>query len=262
MVKRGAFTAEIVHADSKDPFPEHTASNGDTYVEVEPKSEYYIRIKSDRPAMVTSANIFVDGKPLGYTCNLKSDIPDDVGIWSLKNGISSDCALKFVRTLEREGADSSSSWTGMIKVEYYEAIYAGNSSYQKDWSSTWNGGNVGFVSGISDPDKKKGVKSEQGSALKMHAPKKIVATYAKGALLGTIKLHYCSTLGLVKAGILPKPPGFEWDELRARRPRDPDSPTSSTMQEFPAEPEMKRIKCNVNGIEQEVDSWMFDLTNY
>jgi hypothetical protein len=85
----------------------------------------------------------------------------------------------------------------------------------------------------------------------------IVATYTKGA---TIQLHYCSILGLVKAGILPKPPGFELNELRACRPRDPASPRS-TMQEFPVA-EMKRIKCNVHGIEQDMDGWIFDLTNY
>jgi hypothetical protein len=62
---------EIVHAESKNPFPEHTAFNRDTYVEVEPNAEYYICIKSDHPAMVI-AEILVDGKPLGYSCRLST----------------------------------------------------------------------------------------------------------------------------------------------------------------------------------------------
>lgn len=42
MVKVGDFTVELVAADSKVPFAEHTAPNGQIYAEVEPDLDYYI----------------------------------------------------------------------------------------------------------------------------------------------------------------------------------------------------------------------------
>ena len=72
--------------------------------------------------------------------------------------------------------------------------------------------------GISDPDKKKGVKSDKGETFTAHKSKRRRKTYAKGGLLCTITLRYCSTLGLIHAGVLAKPP--LWDMQRLTDPAD------------------------------------------
>ena len=87
-----------------------------------------------------------------------------------------------------------------------------------DFSNSWNGGDVAYVMGISDPDQKKGVKSQKGETFTAHKSKRRRKMYAKGGLLCTITLRYCSTLGLIHAGILPKPP--MWDLHRLANPAD------------------------------------------
>lgn len=260
MVKQGDFSVELVYADSKTPFPEHTASDGSTYVEVEPDAEYFIRIHSDRKSSVLS-ELSVDGSPLQYWATLTREYThDDFGLWSFKDGKSSFQALRFVKAGVRNDGHASASWTGTIEVKFHEAIFE-KYYEQEDYSANWSGGDISFVTGLSDPDKKKGVKSGKGSSIQVEkASGRTMQFHSKGALIGTVKLHYCSILGLVKAGILPKPPRFDWDHLRRQYPRESaGSPTAA--QEFP-EPEMKKNKLTVCGIEQEVNAWTFDLTNY
>jgi hypothetical protein len=64
MVKKGRFTVELVSADSKVKFQQHT-KDGKTYVEVEPEAEYFVRVAAE-PAPRVSGRIDVDGKSLGY----------------------------------------------------------------------------------------------------------------------------------------------------------------------------------------------------
>jgi len=208
MVKKGKFSVEIINADTKTAFPEHTAPNGDLYVEVEPDSEYFIRMHSDFQGPAT-ANICVDGRDLGFTCNFSKGGPSqDRGIWEFVNGKSVDHALKFVKTLARKGDTPSDGWTGKVEVKFFEAISVGYRNL-KEYKNAWKGGDVSYVMGISDPDKKKGVKSGKGASFAAEQLSGRYERYERGASLGTITLHYCSTLGLIEAGILPKPPDFE-----------------------------------------------------
>ena len=64
MVKKGRFTVELVSADAKVAFMEHT-KDGKTYAEVEPKVKYFVRIKVE-PGLRVVARIDVDVKYLGY----------------------------------------------------------------------------------------------------------------------------------------------------------------------------------------------------
>lgn len=98
---------------------------------------------------------------------------------------------------------------------------------------------VGYVPGKSNEEQKKGVKSAEGTtALRTHQfsqpstsskkPKKQEddeqSTTSESEdepkekdpkKLGTITLKYCSTIGLIHAGILAKPPN--WDEERLKK---------------------------------------------
>ena len=193
----------------------------ETYVEVEPESEYWIRIQTDSEDLVR-AEISVDGKSLGYYLPMNKTSPAlDKGVWKFENGKSYDFALKFAKAKVREATNEDAAdkpfWTGIVQVDFSEAIYAGEYE-MRDQSDLWTGGDVSYVMGISDPDKKKGVKSEQGSSFNVQKTKRRRTKFAKGGLLKTITLRYCSTLGLIHAGILPKPP--MWDLHRLSHPAE------------------------------------------
>ena len=71
MVVAGKFKVEVVYAETKIPFKEHTATtDGDTYVEVEPDAEYFVDIESKSEDPVV-AYIRIDGKDLGYNVTLR-----------------------------------------------------------------------------------------------------------------------------------------------------------------------------------------------
>ena len=91
-----------------------------------------------------------------------------------------------------------------MEVTLWETIFKGYTEL-KDHSSKWDGGDVSYVMGISDPDKKKGVKSDKGESFEVRKSKRRRKTYNNGGLLATITLHYCSTLGLVQAGVIWQP---------------------------------------------------------
>lgn len=220
MVKQGKYSVEIVNADGRIPFPEHTSTSGETFVEVEPEAEYYIRVKADSEDKVKGV-ISVDAKELGYHFLASKTIPPkDKGIWEYKDGKSYVHALKFAKANVRQATGNDTTapfWTGMIEVSFYEASFKGYKE-QKDHTNKWNGGDVAYVMNISDPDKKKGVKSDKGEHFEVKKSKRRRKQYAKGGLLSTITLRYCSTLGLIHAGVLAKPP--MWDMQRLTNPAE------------------------------------------
>lgn len=219
MVKLGKYSVEIINEETKIAFPEHKSESGEIYVEVEPEAEYKIRIKTDSEDPVR-ADFSVDGSSLGYNATIsKKDPPQDKGLWEYKDGKSYHRALKFAKAQVRQPtgneANAPNFWTGKVEVTFSEAFFKGYKE-QGDHSSTWNGGDVSFVMGISDPDKKKGVKSDKGERFEVHKSKRRRKTYTKGGVLQTITLRYCSTLGLIHAGVLAKPP--MWDMHRLSNP--------------------------------------------
>jgi hypothetical protein len=248
-MKQGKYSVQLIHAETKEAFHVHTAPNGETYVEVEPDAEYFIRVATDSEEIV-KVEISVDGKSLGYYFPFsKADSTSDKGLWRYENGKSYDIALKFAKAPVREATNGSTPpvfWTGKVDVKVSEAIQSGYVE-MPDFSSTWNGGDVGYVMGISDPDKKKGVISDKGTQFEVTKSKRRRVTFKTGGLLATITLRYCSTLGLIHAGVLPKPP--MWDLHRKLNPRDSDEPK--------AEPTKLVTLKNENGGQVEV----LDLTD-
>ena len=69
-MKVGDFTVELVAADSKQPFREHTAEDGQVYAEVEPDMDYYIAVQTKVGGVKMC--YFVDGVYLGYRTNYTS----------------------------------------------------------------------------------------------------------------------------------------------------------------------------------------------
>jgi hypothetical protein len=87
MVKKGRFIVELVNADIKTVFKEHTKDN-ETYVEAEPDAEYFVRIFAIGIGSPVQAKIFVDDKYLGYDLHLTTQHKtDNYGLWNF-DGVS------------------------------------------------------------------------------------------------------------------------------------------------------------------------------
>ena len=66
MVKVGDFKVELVAADTKEAFKEHTAPDGQVYAEVEPDMDYFVSLGTDVGGVMMQMS--VDGVFLGYNC--------------------------------------------------------------------------------------------------------------------------------------------------------------------------------------------------
>lgn len=90
-----------------------------------------------------------------------------------------DITLKFSKAQVRaamNGSNPPASWTIKVDVTFSEAILDGYYE-QQDRSSTWSGGDISYVMGISDPDKKKGVMSDKGTQFEVRKSKRRSLTY-------------------------------------------------------------------------------------
>ena len=208
MVKKGRFTVELVSADTKVAFQEH-AKGQETFVEVEPEAEYFVRLSVDAGPKVRG-KISVDGKGLGYITNIGTPATTsshNCGLYSF-DGISSTVkALMFAKAkIFNSGNDDDTKekkpfWTGNVTVEIFELFETGTTYTAPTHNNTWKGGDVGFVIGQADP-KKKGVMTAEGNLANSVKDNGVRAHYTRGRLLETINLNYCSTVGLIFAGVL------------------------------------------------------------
>jgi hypothetical protein len=242
MVKQGRlFTVELVRADTKVAFKEHT-KDGKTYAEVEPEVEYFVRLEVDQGPRVR-ARIYVDGKSLGYHTDVgfpKEKHTCDRGLWSFDGANCTHQALKFAKAKVFNSANDSENlpcWTGNIKVKFREIIATGETKARKTSTNTWDGGDVGYVRGQTDP-KKKGVMSTQGTTVMTKPEKKVRKVCTEGRVLETIKLHYCSTVGLVYAGIFGPPNPM----LLARKMNEKKRGASLVAMDVATMPQPKKIR--------------------
>ena len=208
MVKVGHFTVQLVRADTKEPFKEHTKhSNEHIYAEVEPDVDYFVCVGSTRYGGA-QVRLMIDGVPLGYRQSYLKTIPKRyLGNLERKDGVSSMTALRFNRVSikkrdDGEGSSSPSMLTGKVTAEFYAP---GEKKYKKakDVSHKQLSGIAKEIGG------KKCVKSGNGSHI--HTKKRIVKDISvkKGDKLCTITIHYCTTLGLIVNNILNAPPPGE-----------------------------------------------------
>ena len=175
MVKVGHFTVQLVRADTKEPFKEHTKhSNEHIYAEVEPDVDYFVRVGSTRYGGA-QVRLMIDGVPLGYRQSYLKTIPKRyLGNLERKDGVSSMTALRFNRVSIKkrddvEGSSSPSMLTGKVTAEFYA------------------------------PGEKKYKKAKDVSHKQLSGIAKEIG--------GTI--HYCTTLGLIVNNILDAPPPGE-----------------------------------------------------
>ena len=239
VLQGGKYKVEIVYGDTKQPFLEHTSrGDGQVFVEVEPDCEFYVSIacKSEDPVVAT---IQIDGKDLGYgVSGLSKDsfyTPFPCGLHSRDEaGGYTKQALKFARSAVMQETEENKGippqfWTGNVEVSFYEGVSAHyEPSSGAAYQNTWRGdkGDVGFMEGKTNPDKKKGVMSVAGNTTEYTGPTQgahNTLVYCKGGLLMTVHLKYCSTIGLIFAGILPKPPHWTWGRMLFPGPQNEHS---------------------------------------
>ena len=208
MVKVGDFTVEVVAADTKEAFKEHTAPDGQVYAEVEPDMDYFISVSGDVGGVML--RFFVDGVHLGYQQFFHNSYSNSChGKWERRDGKETVTALHFNKTRQEVGT-TPDMLTGKVEVNIYrlgEKFYKENNdvvSASLTADSTLGG--------------KKCIKSTTSGSHSLDitpkgrtASSKIV-NRRKGEYIRTITLNYCSALGLIYNKILPPPPDLDSDD--------------------------------------------------
>jgi len=219
MVKKGQFGLQLVDASTPEvPFKEHTTNDGTTYIEVEPDTEYFLKVSidSDRDSVIYAMQ--VDGEDLGYWVENEKD-QELLGLRSYKNGRITMRALKFrglrdqakSKTTITSPKDSNGSWVGEIVVTFHEYIELEGYYDEKECESKWRGSQKS-LSDIKG-NKEKLVKSGQGTTVESEAKSPKKKNIDVGKILETITVKYCTTVELIHAGVLPKPPYWNWARL-------------------------------------------------
>jgi hypothetical protein len=115
MVRQGDFIVEIVEAESKTPFKEHTRkSDGTVFVEVEPDIEYFVHIKKvgdiAYSGQSVGASVSVDGQAMGarYPWDKGSRRSTYAGLWKRDGGgVSITRALQVFKPPQRVNNSSA-----------------------------------------------------------------------------------------------------------------------------------------------------------
>jgi len=205
MVKVGDFTLELVQADTKEAFKEHTgpAPNNHVYAEVEPDVEYFIRAGSSVGGV--QVELTVDGVHLGYRQYFSIPNSEYGGSWERKNGMQKMTALCFnIAHVKREGG-MPSMLTGKVEAVFYKL---GALEYKpaNDFASK-------ELTGESKLGGKKCVVSKNGKYVlddkkfdSKIAKNALIPNYGRGERICTVTLNYCTAVGLIVNKILDAPP--------------------------------------------------------
>lgn len=268
MVKQGPFLVELVRADTRQPFAEHTSEDGTkTYAEVEPEVQYFIRVEHTHVQhKIIRADFWLDGEKLDYCTNLIRGKAELHGLWSIRGGRQENKALCFQILGSKKSASNKSPtnkkdfhpWIGSVEVTFSEAKPSGVRR-TRNYESQWEGASV---DGSISQSVRKVVKSKEGELALMSKNPRKKQRFDAGEHFTSVKVNYCTAFGLVQSGALPKPP--LWDYHRNQHPRELFSPPSKRTPSWvrclnvqpkttimtPADPE--------KGIE-EVQAALFDL---
>jgi hypothetical protein len=242
------FSVELVEAETKKPFKEHR-KDGKYYVEVEPDIEYYIHLQRVVPTQGTVRCEFkVDDQDLGYNVLFYKENGTDsgyYGVWKLQDCISTFTALKVMQP-KRQLNDSFDKTPlllmGKVQVLLYEGISDGSKFTDKDFSSPF-AGCAKVECPTNAQDKKMIFRSKKGaSTIKTPHPLAPRDNIRRGKLLDTITLHYCSPVGLITVGVLPKPPLWDYHRMSTSTKRSSSKPSVVTPL-----PPLKKIRVDKQG---------------
>mmetsp|Transcript_19540 Transcript_19540/g.22144 ORF Transcript_19540/g.22144 Transcript_19540/m.22144 type:complete len:287 (-) Transcript_19540:222-1082(-) len=219
MVKKGDFTVELVNASSKESFKEHKGKDGiDSFVEVEPEAEYFIKVASDSYRRV-AFEFIVDGIELVYVTPFApyQREPQYAGNWSYNNNKSIETSFMFQKIhqsmLQSSSESDDSNIVGEIQVTVYEDIIL--DGYYQMSSGPMKAKFDSFIptTEANQDKKKKQVKTTDGKTEISKDDNGSRQNFCRGKKLETFELRYCTALGLIGVGVLPKPPLYEWAKM-------------------------------------------------
>ena len=220
MVIVGNFSARLVDATSKEPLPEHVRS-GEVFAEVESDTEYYIEIQvigsAIRPKKKICFQFSVDGTKLeSRTIINKKTGPGVVGLLSRKHGVVTNKAFRFQKASNRRS--NRDSYTvgpdmvfGSVIVQISDAVPV-RTLAQDDFQEEF-GAVQPTLATCNVYDGHKGIlRSIEGTVSQVSSSTGV--TYLPGRLRQEIKINYCTTLDLIYAGVLARPPLWEFHRLK------------------------------------------------
>ena len=199
------------------PFKEHTGADGKYYSEVEPDANYFIQVQVRKGDTATFSPVCVkysvDGVDLGYKTILEMEEPPfESGLWEYKDGISTTRAMKLGKPENSVVAVGTAMIMGSVSVKFFEGIPSGRLEQEHCISNDVSSKKPTVRSGLG----RKMVYSSRGSVSISEKQATTIDDFTAGNLLDTITIHYCTALGLIHAGVLPKPP--LWEEARLKHP--------------------------------------------
>ena len=238
MVRIGNFKLELVSADTSAPFKEHTQNtSGEKFAEVEPESEYFIRFQN-RSSNKVIIKLSVDGNSLGYTKSVHGG--GSSKIMGLRYADHYK-ALKFNKLYKRVGNETPTDavlreyWTGSVEVKVYEYVEKPGKNKRKSFESSrvhknkrkpfeWQPNSEAILNGLHSSNNKKACNSIKGE-VKLVRDKPTGTRYEshrshRGSQLATIKLNYCSTVGLIAANILKSTPAPDISQILSTVPNE------------------------------------------
>jgi len=218
MVKKGDFIVELVNASSKESFKEHKGKDGiDSFVEVEPEAEYFIKVASDSDRCV-SFGFIVDDIKLGYQTYFvpHKRTPTYAGNWSYSNNKTITTSFMFQEVQQSMLQSSSESdynnIVGKIQVKVYERIMLDGYTQNKNTEKAKFDSSILTTEANQDKIMKQ-VKTTDGKTEISKDDNGSRQNFCRGKKLETFELRYCTALGLIGVGVLPKPPLYEWAKM-------------------------------------------------
>ena len=189
MVRAGAFKFELVQAETKIPFQEHSHA-GKVYVEAEPGAEYFLSIqKVDKTETAVYLSYSVDGGAalcaVQYSKTCKMEEPEYKGVRSVQNGVSTHTSLEFVKPKFSDSTGSNERlMMGKVEFKVHEMIFTGRKIPRREASgSKFKAATVDTNSNAST--KKKNLRSAEGTNTVSHNYGTMIDEIKIGDLLDT-----------------------------------------------------------------------------
>ena len=232
MVVAGNFSAQLVNAETNEPFREHVGKKGEVYAEIEPDCEYFIRIqvvggdqKRKRCFQVAVDGTMMESRTIA---NRKSG-PAHIGMLSRENGIVVNKAFALRNPPVKYNGElkvDACMPIGSVTVRVSEAVHDGSPEpmdFKEGLGPPKDSVEVPYELGVFSG--KKFLRTTEGTLSRITVTpersvttkgrKKKYSSYRAGALLQELNIHYCTALGLIHAGVLEKPP--MWDLFRKQQ---------------------------------------------
>ena len=232
MVRRGLYQIELIDAETKIAFKEHQHLDGRMYAEVEPDIDYFLNVRNHSNDMTVIFQCSVDGKELGYSQVISPGCDwEEQGLYNQQNGAGYHKSLRFNKLINQDQVgdhEYAGHWTGCVEIKVYEHVEMNEyeTSIREDTASSWTPNADHILEGLNMSSKKKACNTIKGETRTAVREFGLYKKFRCGSLLSTIKLYYCTTVGLIYAKVLVEPPkglfSFQRPSSIDRKVRDGD----------------------------------------